>query len=164
MFGCQVNFRFINPLTIWYILYAKPLSRKADWACMRHYLYSSECYMWHLRLWCEGEAINSLNNKLIRCLKMQTERLLHLAPLASFPIHTDLCYQLLSRSTKAETMSPDQRHFDSSFWVKWEHPCMPQRIQDSNMCRKHRPHHSVVGCPLTASALNSLAVQICHIE
>lgn len=33
----------------------------------------------------------------------------------SFPIQADFCYQLLSRSTGAETESPDQRHFDSSF-------------------------------------------------
>lgn len=47
----------------------------------------------------------------------------HLVPLATFPIHTDFCYQLLSRSTGAQTTSPDQRHFDSRVSLKSEHPC-----------------------------------------
>lgn len=68
-------------------------------------------------------------------LKKQTECLiiLHFSPLASFPARTDFCYQLLSRSTNAQTMSPDQRHLNCSFWVKWEHRCMPEDIQDSHM-------------------------------
>lgn len=49
-----------------------------------------------------------------------------------FPIQADLCYQLLSRSTGAETKRPDQRHSDSSFWVKWERSRTSQRIPDSN--------------------------------
>lgn len=47
----------------------------------------------------------------------------HLDPLATFSIHTDFCYQLLSRSTGAQTTSPDQRHFDSRFSLKSEHSC-----------------------------------------